>query len=114
MNPIVTLAAGVVLGALGVRYGQKLGSSRAISDKTAAGTALLRDGLQRAGNDLRGAAVSGLSVVEKQSGQLRQRLEESAGEAAAEPAADASEQPARAKRSSRKSSTAAAADKADP
>ena len=114
MNPIVTLAAGIILGALGVRYGQRLGSGKAISDKTAAGTALLRDGLQRAGDELRGAAVSGLSVVEKQSGQLRQRLEGSAGEAVVEPVAEAPKQPIRAKRSPRKSSTGAVADKATP
>ncbi|NPD15002.1 hypothetical protein HOY34_07265 [Xinfangfangia sp. D13-10-4-6] len=113
MNPIVTLAAGIVLGALGIRCGQKVGSGKAISDKTAAGTALLRGGLQRAGNDLRGAAVSGLSLVEKQSGQLRQRLEGSAGEPVVEAAAEAPKPATRPKRSPRKSSTAAA-DKANP
>lgn len=109
MNPIVTLLAGAVLGALSVRYGQRLGSKAAIRDKTAAGTALLRDGLQRAGDELRGAAVSGLSVVEKQSGHLRQRLE-----GGAEPAPEAPEQAVRAKRSPRKSPTRAKADKAEP
>lgn len=105
MNPIVTLAAGIVLGALGIRYGQKRGSLRAIRQSGETGTALIRGGLDRAGNQLRGAAVSGLAVVEKQSGQLRQRLEGGPEEPVPEPPKKVS----RAKRSPRKTPAATAA-----
>lgn len=81
MNPIVTLAAGAVLGALGVRYGLRRDPRAAIRSGGQAGTALLRDGIDRAGDQLRGAAISGLSAVEAQSGALRQRLEGAAPEA---------------------------------
>lgn len=101
MNPIVTLAAGIVLGALGVRYGQRRRPLTAIRDSKDAGTALIRDGLDRAGSQMRGAAISGLSVVERQSGQLRQRLE---GVVAA-PEPEAPKKTSRAKRSPRKPTT---------
>lgn len=105
MNPIVTLAAGIVLGALGVRYGRKAGPLPALRNRKDAGTALIRDGLDRAGSQLRGAAITGLSVVEKQSGQLRQKLE---GEVAVlEP--EAPKKVSRTKRSPRKPTTGAPA-----
>ena len=81
-DPILTLAAGVVLGALGVRYALQRDANSAIRSGKEAGTALLRGGIDRAGGQSRGAAISGLAAVETQSCALRQRLE---GVPAAEP-----------------------------
>lgn len=71
MLPVLTFAAGLIVGAAGYRALKK---SKARVDLGAAGAAA-RDGLDRAQSGLRQAAVSGLSAVERSSANLRVKLE---------------------------------------
>lgn len=71
MLPVLTFAAGLIVGAAGYRALKK---SKSGVDLRAAGDAA-RDGLGKAQSGLRQAAVSGLSAVERSSANLRVKLE---------------------------------------
>lgn len=77
MLPVLTFAAGLIVGAAGYRALKK---SKSGVDLRAAGDAA-RDGLGKAQSGLRQAAVSGLSAVERSSANLRVKLETVAAEA---------------------------------
>lgn len=90
MLPVLTFAAGVLAGVIGVKMLKKAKQSDAL--RAAAATRLetvgdrAREGLDKAQSGLRQAAVSGLSAVEKSSASLRAKLtpaEEPAAETAA-------------------------------
>ena len=74
MNPLFTLAAGVVVGVMGVRLAKSADSQKAMQS-TAAGRETLRTGLNQARSGVREAAVSGLKTIESTSAALRQKLE---------------------------------------
>lgn len=84
MLPVLTFAAGLIVGAAGYRALKK---SKSGVNLRAAGDAA-RDGLGKAQSGLRQAAVSGLSAVERSSANLRVKLETVAAEEPA-PAAEA-------------------------
>jgi hypothetical protein len=92
---LLTFAAGVVAGAVGVRALKKAEAP----EKLTGLAHKARSGLDKAGEGLRDATVSGLSAVEKSSASLRAKLS-GAAEAASEspasepPADDAASQPA--------------------
>nr|HRQ82140.1 hypothetical protein [Azospirillaceae bacterium] len=71
MLPVLTFAAGLIVGAAGYRALKK---SKSSVNLRAAGDAA-RDGLGKAQSGLRQAAVSGLSAVERSSANLRVKLE---------------------------------------
>lgn len=71
MLPVLTFAAGLIVGAAGYRALKK---SKSSVNFRAAGDAA-RDGLGKAQSGLRQAAVSGLSAVERSSANLRVKLE---------------------------------------
>jgi len=70
MLPLLTFASGIVAGVIGVKLLKQAKAPAAI--KSIAQKA--RSGLDKAGEELRDAAVSGLSTVEKSSASLRQKL----------------------------------------
>lgn len=78
MLPVLTFAAGVLAGAIGVKMLKQAKQSDAL--RAAAAVRLetvgdkAREGLGKAQCGLRQAAVSGLSAVEKSSASLRARL----------------------------------------
>jgi len=82
MLPLLTFASGIVAGVIGVKLLKQAKAPAAI--KSMAQKA--RSGLDKAGEELRDAAVSGLSTVEKSSASLRQRLTGESEPPAAEPA----------------------------
>lgn len=76
MNPLFTIAAGVVVGILGVHQGQRAVARRSNVVKTDPDINAIRNRVVTAGEALRQAAIAGLSAVEKRSGGLRQRLDD--------------------------------------
>ncbi|MCW2274853.1 hypothetical protein M2321_002434 [Rhodoblastus acidophilus] len=72
---LLTFAAGIVAGAVGVRALKKAEAPEKLTDLAHKA----RSGLDKAGEGLRDATVSGLSAVEKSSASLRAKL---TGEAA--------------------------------
>lgn len=94
MHPLLTFAGGLLAGIIGVRVLNKAPAAAAarlegLGDKARSGLGEVRDGL-------RGAAVSGLSAVEKSSATLRGKLAPAApAEAAPAPAAPKTAAPRR-------------------
>lgn len=84
MLPLFTFASGIMAGVVGVHLLKKAKAPAAI--KSMAGKA--RSGLDRAGEELREATLSGLNVVDKSSATLRARLTGEVTAAADEPAPD--------------------------
>jgi hypothetical protein len=89
---LLTFAAGVVAGAVGVRALKKAEAPEKLTDLAHKA----RSGLDKAGEGLRDATVSGLSAVEKSSASLRAKLSGAAEAASESPASEspASEPPA--------------------
>lgn len=87
MHPLLTFAGGLIAGIIGIRVLNKAAAPAAARLDGLGGKA--RQGLDQAGESLRGAAVTGLSAIEKSSAGLRAKLAavEPAGTAASEPAA---------------------------
>lgn len=75
MNPIFNLMAGIAAGAIGTRLWKQNVSRQAIEAKMESGTDAVRSRLTQAGEGMRAAAVSGLSAVERGSGDIRRRIE---------------------------------------
>lgn len=98
MLPLLTFATGIVAGIVGVQLLKQAKAPTAV--KSLAHKA--RSGLEKAGDELRDATVSGLSAVEKSSASLRARLAGEADQAptqaeaapASVPASPSSDQPA--------------------
>lgn len=99
MNPLFTLAAGIVVGVLGVRSGRRAASGRSTAGKTVPSDRSVRAEVVNAGDELRRTAVSGLSALEKGSKNLRQRLHD---DEPSEPAPSAP--PTKARKRTRKAS----------
>lgn len=74
MLPVLTFAAGLIVGAAGYRALKK---SKSGANLRAAGD-IAREGLDKAQCGLRQAAVSGLGAVERSSANLRVKLETAA------------------------------------
>ncbi|NEW89749.1 hypothetical protein DU475_21115 [Rhodopseudomonas sp. WA056] len=86
MLPLLRFATGVLVGVIGVQLLKQAKAPEAV--KSFAQKA--RSGLDKAGEELREATVSGLSAVEKSSAALRTKLSgESAAQEAGPAAADA-------------------------
>lgn len=75
MHPLLTVAAGLVVGAMGVRLAKSVKTRESLKSSAATGLETARSGLIQARGGARGAALSGLSVVERSSAGLRRRLE---------------------------------------
>ncbi len=74
MHPLLTVAAGLVVGAMGVRLAKSAKAREALKSSAAAGLETARSGLSQARGGARGAALSGLSVIERSSAGLRRKL----------------------------------------
>lgn len=89
MLPLLTFASGLVAGIVGIRM---LKAARTPDRLRSAGHTLgdkARHGLDQAQAGLRGAAVSGLTAIEKTSASLRGKLEPAAEAAVPEAGPDA-------------------------
>lgn len=80
MSPLLRFASGIVVGIIGA---QLLRQSKA-PDAVKSFAQKARSGLDKASEELRDAAVSGLSAVEKSSASLRAKLAGDSEQAAAE------------------------------
>ncbi|MBB4199308.1 hypothetical protein CCR94_21365 [Rhodoblastus sphagnicola] len=81
---LLTFAAGIVVGAVGVKALKKAEAPAKLTNLAHKA----RGGLDKAGEGLRDATVSGLSAVEKSSAGLRAKLSGEAGPSADEAPAD--------------------------
>lgn len=74
MHPFLTLTAGVAVGAIGVRLAKSAKPQVSLQSSASSGIQAVRSGLAQTQSGARDAAVSGLSVIEKASASLRQKL----------------------------------------
>lgn len=74
MHPFLTLTAGIAVGAIGVRLAKSAKPQVSLQSSASSGIQAVRSGLAQTQSGARDAAVSGLSVIEKASATLRQKL----------------------------------------
>lgn len=80
MNPLLTLLAGLVTGAIGVRMATSAKVPAKLQDAAGAGAAAARDGFSAARSGMRDAAAAGLGSIEQASARLRTKLRETGNE----------------------------------
>lgn len=80
MHPLFTLVAGLAVGVVGVRLAKSANTRIGLHPTVVRGGKMVRTGFNQARNRARGAAVSGLKTIERTSGALGRKLDETSSE----------------------------------